>query len=450
MYNKMVKRTISFAREIPINEDYDIIVAGGGPAGCAAAIAAARGGAKVLLLEATGSLGGMGTIGLVPCWCPFSDRVDVIYRGIALEVFEKSKAEMKHMKQKDVDWVPIDSEALKRTYDELVSNAGVTVLFHTQLVMADREDHKIKYVVASNKNGLTAFLGKIYIDCTGDADIVAMTELPFEYGDTINGELQPTTHCFTISNVDEYHYLNSPWLHMNNPDSAAYTIAKSDKYPLVTDAHCCNSLVGPRTIGFNAGHIWDVDPSDSFSISKALMMGRRLAYQYHKGLQEFLPETYASSYLIATAPTLGIRESRRIVGEYTITLEDYIHRQTFPDEIARNCYFLDVHHTQEERDKVMKGESDGKEGWEPYSPGESHGIPYRSLIPKGMENLLVAGKIISCDHRVQGSVRVMPVCLVTGQAAGTAACLAMNTLNVQKIDIAALRKRLREDGVFFK
>lgn len=441
---------IRFSKDIILNDQYEVIVVGGGPAGCAAAIAAAREGASVLLLEATGALGGMGTNGLVPAWCPFSDRTKVVYRGIALEVFQKAKADMKHVKEGDLDWVPIDSEALKRVYDEMVLEAGVRVLFHTQVVSVLNNMQKIDYIVAANKAGITAFQGKVYVDCTGDADIAAMAGLSFEYGEEQSQVVQPSTHCFLITNVDEYHYRYSPFLHMNNPDCAAYEIARSDKYPLVTDPHCCNSLIGPGTVGFNAGHLWNVDSTDPFSVSDALMKGRQLAYQYHQGLKEYLPETYGASHLIATASSMGIRESRRIIGEYKITFRDYMERRTFPDEIGRNCYFLDVHHKEEEREKLINGKSNGQEGWESYADGESHGIPYRCLIPKDVKNLLVAGRSIACEHIIQGSVRVMPVCLVTGQAAGTAASLACNALDVRDIDIDNLRNILHRNGAYFE
>lgn len=448
----MSKMNIPFSREIPLNDQYDVIVAGGGPSGCGAAIAAAREGASVLLIEAAGALGGMGTNGLVPAWCPFSDRTKIVYRGIALEVFEKAKAEMKHVKQEDLDWVPIDPEALKRVYDELVTNAGVTVLFYTQVLAAICEGQKIDYIATANKAGITAYKAKIYIDCTGDADLAALSGLEFEYGEEENHEVQPSTHCFMITNVDDYHYRNMPFLHMNNKDSAVYDIARSEKYPLVTDPHCCNSVIGPGTVGFNAGHIWDVDAADPFCVSKAMMEGRKIAYQYHQGLKEYLPEVFGGSFLAATAPAMGIRESRRIIGEYTITLADYMERRSFPDEIGRNCYFLDVHHSIREREKLLRGESNGQEGHQGYLDGESHGIPYRSLIPKNLKNMLVAGRSISCEHIVQGSIRVMPVCLVTGQAAGTAARLACDTPDneVRAIDISKLREILKRNGAFLE
>jgi hypothetical protein len=441
---------LRFEQDITVDSKYDIIIAGGGPSGCAAAISAAREGAKVLLIEAAGALGGMGTIGRIPAWCPFSDKEKVIYQGIGYEIFQRAKAGMKHVKPKDVDWTAIDAEALKRVYDEMVKEAGVVVLFNTQLIAAVSKDQRIDYIVVSNKGGLAAYQGKMYIDCTGDADIVAMAGLPYEIGADNTHELQPNTHCFALTNVDEYQFANSPAVHMNNPESAVYKIAKSDKYPLVVDAHCCISQIGPRTFGFNAGHLFHVDPLDPYSVSEALMAGRQLAHQFHEGMKEFLPETYASSFLVATASVLGIRESRRIVGEYTITLEDYVERKSFPDEIGRNCYFLDVHNSMKDVEKILSGKSNGEEEWRPYAPGESHGIPYRSLIPKDIKNLLVAGRSISCEHIVQGSVRVMPVCLVTGQAAGMASWLALDLGDVRDIDVSLLRSRLRENGAYFE
>lgn len=441
---------LSFSREIPLNDSYEVIVAGGGPAGCAAAAASASTGAKTLLIEASGVLGGMGTSGMVPAWCPFSDKEKIIYRGIAQKVFEATKAAMPHIDKDALDWVPIDAEALKRIYDDLVTEAGADVLFHTMISAVDFSDGQLNYVVVSNKSGLTAYKSPMFVDCTGDGDLVAWSGLPFEFGSEDTHEVQPATHCFQITNVDEYAYATGPRMHSSIPDCPVYDIVRDEKYPLVKDGHSCNSLVGPRTLGFNAGHLWDVDATDPFSVSKALMQGRKLAHQFHEGLKEYYPSAFAASFLSATAPVMGIRESRRVVGEYTITLEDFLARRTFEDEIGRNSYYIDVHQSESEREKGNSGEFNSDMRVEHYGPGESHGIPYRSLVPLGAGNLLTAGRNVSCDHLVLGSVRVMPTALVTGQAAGTAAAMiALEGLNTHTLDVQKLRAKLREDGAYF-
>ena len=441
---------LSFSREVPLNDSYEVIVAGGGPAGCAAAAASASTGAKTLLIEASGVLGGMGTSGMVPAWCPFSDKEKIIYCGIAQKVFEATKAAMPHIDKDALDWVPIDAEALKRIYDDLVTEAGADVLFHTMISAVDFSDGQLNYVVVSNKSGLTAYKSPMFVDCTGDGDLVAWSGLSFEFGSEDTHEVQPATHCFQITNVDEYAYATGPRMHSSIPDCPVYDIVRDEKYPLVKDGHSCNSLVGPRTLGFNAGHLWDVDATDPFSVSKALMQGRKLAHQFHEGLKEYYPSAFAASFLSATAPVMGIRESRRVVGEYTITLEDFLARRTFEDEIGRNSYYIDVHQSESEREKGNSGEFNSDMRVEHYGPGESHGIPYRSLVPLGAGNLLTAGRNVSCDHLVLGSVRVMPTALVTGQAAGTAAAMiALEGLNTHTLDVQKLRAKLREDGAYF-
>ncbi|GHU77998.1 membrane protein [Clostridia bacterium] len=442
--------TVQFTRTLPQVTEYDVIVCGGGPAGCAAATASARHGAKTLLLESSGCLGGMGTIGLVSAWCPFSDKEKLLYRGIAQEVFDSTKSLMKHINPTALDWVAIDPEALKRVYDDLVEGSGADILFGSSVCSLALDGDSIEYIVVNNKSGLTAYTAKVFIDCTGDADLVAFAGLSFDIGSDDDHELQPASLCFSITNVDEYHYAAGPKMHSSIIDCPVYDIVNSDKYPQVTDGHSCNGLIGPRTVAFNAGHLWGVDPTDPLSVSRAMIQGRRLAHQFQQGLAEFYPSAFAAGFLCATASAMGIRESRRVIGDYCITIEDYVARRSFPDEIGRNCYYIDIHHTAAEREAWNTGAKNDQSDARPYEKGESHGIPYRSLIPKGLTNVLTAGKNISCDREVQGSVRVMPPCLVTGQAAGTAAAMAAKSnAGVREVDTDVLRSELRDNGAYF-
>ncbi len=436
------------AREIPCDDSWDAIVVGGGPTGCAAAAAAAREGARTLLIEATGMLGGSGTSALVPAWCPFSDKEKIIYRGLAEKVFTAAKQGMRHVSEKDLDWVPIDAERLKRVYDDLLAETGAKVLFHTFLSAVETEETgRVSALIVSNKGGLSALRAKVYIDCSGDADLAAWAGAEFQKGDA-NGQMQPATHCFVLSNVDEYAYRHSPDLGWWDPKSPIHAIVASGKYPEIPDKHLCHNIVGPGTVGFNAGHLWDVDNTNPASVSRALAQGRKLAAAYRAALAEFAPAAFANSFLVSTGAVIGVRETRRVFGDYVLTTEDYIARRRFEDEICLNSYFIDLHLTKQEHE--TKGELEMVTRFKHYEKGEVHGIPYRCLTPRGLKNVLVAGRSISCERAVQGSVRVMPVCLAMGEAAGLASVLAARQPrpDVHAVDTAQLRLRLREEGAY--
>jgi hypothetical protein len=430
-----------------MDDSWDVIVVGGGPAGTTAATAAAREGAKTLLIEQTGAMGGSGTSALVPAWCPFSDKEKIIYRGLAEKVFTRAKKDLRHVKKDALDWVPIEAETLKRVYDDLVTEAGATILFHTFLSGVESEDGEVTSLIITNKTGLSALRAKVYVDCTGDADLSAWAGAQFHKGDE-HGAMQPATHCFMLANVDDYAYAHGEEIGGWNPKSPIHAIKASGRYPEIPDSHMCNNSVGPGTVGFNAGHIWDVDNTDPASVSRALMKGRKMALAYRNGLAEFAPKAFANSFVVATGSVVGVRETRRIVGDYVLSLDDYLYRRSFADEICRNSYFIDLHLTKTEHknnpDLVFQ------ERFKHYGKGESHGIPYRSLVPLGIRNVLVAGRSISCERAVQGSVRVMPVCLAMGEAAGMAAAHAISAHqnDVHAVDTARLRSRLREEGAY--
>lgn len=442
------------ARSLPLSDSWDVVVAGGGPAGCTAAAAAAREGARTLLIEGSGALGGGGTSALVPAWCPFSDQKQVIYRGMAEKVFEQCKAGMLHVERNAWDWVAIDPERLKRIYDDLVTQSGAHLLLNTTLSGVDRDGHGgVRAIIVSNKQGLSALEAKVYVDCTGDADLSAWAGAEFHKGDA-KGEMMPTTLCFVLGNVDDYAfqhlYRDGDRLHAANPETPMYRILESGRYPLIPDAHMCCKSIGPGTVGFNAGHIWKVDNTDPQSVSDALVLGRKMAEQYRDALAEFCPKAFGNAFLVMTGSQLGIRETRRVVGDYVLTMEDYLARRSFPDEICRNAYFIDIHHALDEVAADNAARSEGLRNTCRYEPGESHGIPYRSLTPKGLRNVLVAGRSISCERVVQGSVRVMPVCLAMGEAAGIAAAHAVqrHAGDVHAVDTGRLRERLKAEGAY--
>jgi len=429
-------------RPLPLDDSWDVIVVGGGPAGCTAAAAAAREGARTLLVEATGCLGGMGTAGLVPAWMTFGDQEKQVVRGLAERVFTACKQGMPHVAP-EVQGSPIDGELLKRIYDDLVTGAGACVLFNTALAAVEMDGPgTVSALLLANKAGLTAYRAKVYVDCTGDGDVAAWAGAEFAKGDE-HGELMPATLCFVLTNVDEYAYRYGARLW---PDTIT-AIMKSGRYPEIPDMHLCNDLIGPRTVGFNAGHVWDVDNTEPESVSKALVQGRKIAKALRDALAEMHP-AFANAFLASTASLLGIRETRRIIGDYVLNINDFLARRSFPDEVCRNAYPVDIHTAKNEIAASRAGQLDVMARYENYQKGESHGIPYRCLTPKGLSNVLVAGRSISCDRPVQSSIRVMSVCLGLGEAAGLAAALtaAQPVQDVHTVDTATLRRRLCEEG----
>jgi len=389
----------------------------------------------------------MGTNGLVPAWCFFSDGEKMIYRGLAEQVLLRTRMEMTHVDPLQLDWVPIDSERLKRVYDELMAENNVEVLFHSRVAAVHTEaDRSIRAVVVANKAGLRVYSANVFVDATGDGDIAAWAGAEYVKDEGV----QAATLCFVLSSVNEAAFLNHPGLWGGLPCSPINRIVAEKKYPLIDDLHLCVSHLGYGTLGFNAGHIPAVDATDPAAVSEAMVRGRRMAEQYRRALAEYCPGIFGNAVLVNTAPLLGVRESRRVVGDYILTAEDWLARRSFPDEIGRNSYFIDIHPRigkdgREIPSRLTISEEEGR-----YHKGESHGIPFRCLTPRGVPNLLTAGRCMSSDAIAHGSVRVMPTCLVTGEAAGLAAALAakMNKADVHAVDTRELRRRLRSHGCY--
>ena len=432
-----------FHPRLPVEDKYQVIVLGGGPSGCAAAAAAAREGATTLLIEQTGALGGMGTSGLVPTWGPFTDQVRVIYRGLAEYIFNRSRKQLPHVPATQLAWVPIDSEKLKTIYDELMAEHHVDVLFHSMMADVICNETTVTAVVVANKAGLTAYRAPVFIDCTGDVDVVARTGVKFQQGTDASGELQPMTHCFKLANVDMAVYSRIDFGSLA-PESLIVKIVHDDQFPLLIDSHRCNAVTGPGVVTFNSGHLFRIDATDPVALSRAMIQGRQIAAQFHAALRKYAPEAFGNSVLAATAPLMGVRETRRIIGDYIFTVDDYMHRRSFPDEICRNSYFLDVH-----RNVAGNSKSIGDCVPNDYGPGESHGIPYRCLVPKALANVLVAGRGISTDRDVNSSIRIMPACLVTGEAAGVAGGMAaLSGVGIHDLNTTVLRDNLRRHGAY--
>jgi len=440
---------------ITLNEEYDVIVCGGGPSGCAAAISSAREGAKTLLLEATGTLGGMGTSGLVNAWGNMTDGIRYVYGGLAEKIVRTLCSYMKHVDPESAKPLPIDFERLKTIYDQLVTEAGADILFHSSVCRVEMKDNRnIDVILVSNKAGLTAYRAKVYVDCTGDADLYAWAGKPFEMGSE-DGELQAASLCYIVSNIDEYEFPHMEKQYGGKHRDTIKRILADGRYN-IPDDHYVAKQIGPRTYAFNAGHIWEIDGTDPKSVAKGYIEGRRLARDLHDAFKEYAP-AFANSYLVATAPSLGLRETRRIIGDYQFTAEDYLARRSFPDEVFRGRYNIDVHTRKKaisEKDKAYtqanQAQGDSVRRYGRYGEGESYGVPYRCLCPRDLDNVLVAGRTISSERVANGTLRIMNCCLCGGEAAGMAAKFAseMAEVNIHKVDTQRLRKRLIEEGAY--
>ncbi|HEY0828855.1 MAG TPA: FAD-dependent oxidoreductase [Bacilli bacterium] len=431
--------------ELPVSQEVEVVVVGGGPAGIAAAISSARNGANTLLIEQRGYLGGMGTVSLVPAFCPYTDHENPVIRGVGLELLERMKNncldQFKQMYAAQLDWVPIDAEVLKRVYDEAVLESGVKVLFHTfvgQILMNDTKT-KIDGMVVLNKSGRSVVKSSYVIDATGDADLAALAGVPFQKGGEF-GELQPGTMCYLMTNLHRHRFLayleqsgDTAQLHL-----AVQTAQAAGDLPEGRESVSGIAWISDYLAGANFGHIFGIDGTKAEDLTRGAIEGRRLVERQVQFFRKYVPG-FEHAHVVSTGEQIGIRETRRISGDYTLVQEDFMNMRSFDDDIARNAYFIDIHMAR----------SNAKMHIHHLPPGKSHGVPYRCLLPAGIDNLWVAGRAASSDRVVQGSLRVMPNCFAMGQAAGTAAALAsQSNVSSRQIDVLALQRTLVNQGAW--
>lgn len=438
-------KMLKWRHELPVRHDVDVFVAGGGPAGIAAAVAAARQGASVFLAEGQSCFGGMGTSGLIPVFMQFADGVNFLAAGIGREIYDalwdSGAAYPAYERDNPCRTANIRAEELKRLYDRLVAAAGVRFSFLTQVIGVEAKAGRVSHAVCAAKSGVFAVRAKTFVDATGDGDLAAWAGAPFEKGDA-EGNLMPGTLCSLWAGVDwPAVHASKMWAQACVPDGLKAGILT------VPDLHLPGMWqVGRRVGGGNIGHLFGVDGTDERSLTEALIHGRRILVEYEQFYKKIL-KGYEDMELVATAALPGIRETRRILGDYLLNVEDFNTRAVFPDEIGRYAYPVDVHASKPDAAKFKEFD----EAFERlrYKPGESYGIPYRCLTPRGLRNLLVAGRSISADRLMQGSVRVMPGCFITGQAAGTAAAMvAADGGDVHAISVPALQQRLKAAGAY--
>ena len=448
-HNTTTGETYRFLREVPVETGFDVVVAGGGPAGTAAALCAARRGARVLLVEATGCLGGMATSGMMMSFCPVGDGkrcltgglmrefIETMYRRGFLQPGIQPEAWRKYYGR----WIPFNAEGLKLVLDELVTASGVEVRFFTQLidVDADQQTRQVKGVVLHNIEGYRYIRDRKFIDGTGNAVLAKLCgALCREAGKDTRG-IMPPTLISLCSGLD--------WQRMGN-QQAALMRALADNFFKQPDRH----LPGMQQIGrhlgmLNAGHIFNLDALRNKSMTDGMMMGRRLAQEYLAFYRKYVPGC-ENIEQVTTAPLMGVRESRRVLGEYELSAADYLARRQFPDQIGVYNYPIDIHassNSPEEFDRFQKEfHQTGR-----LKPGECVGLPYGMLVPRSWKNLWVAGRCASMDVSVHGAFRVQPAAVLMGQASGAAAVQSLKTGQLAcDLDTAQLVEELRRQGAY--
>ena len=444
---------INYRREIKTEEGYDVVVAGGGPAGTAAAVSAARLGAKVLLVEAFGCLGGTATSGLVLYLQPISNGI-LLCGGIAKETVDALvvngwASHIKDLKEWNAAGCPggfgFDSEGLKLILDGMVSKAGVETRFYTTVIDADVDasSKTVNGVVISNVEGQTYIKAKKFIDATGDAVLSDLCGAAYYEAGRDTPNIMPPTLCAVAGGVNWSDVYDDRSGLRGQQEKIEQAIA--DGFFSQPDRHVPGLIENQGPLGLmNCGHVFKMNSVNIRSLSDGMKKGRRLVQEYADFYRKYLGINRLQ--VITTASMMGIRESRRIKGEYTLNYDDYRARQQFPDQIGIFSYPVDIHvydctpseyaRYYEEFNKMDR-----------YKSGECYGIPYGILVPKGWNNLWVAGRCASSDVKVQGSLRVQPAAYLMGEAAGTAAVQAMKTGKAANaIDTAVLVETLRKQG----
>jgi hypothetical protein len=435
------------ARETPVFGEYEVVVLGGGPAGIAAAAAAAGAGRRTLLVERYGFLGGMGTAAGVTNFCGLHANVHGeirrVVHGVADELLDRidrlGGLNEPHVVLGLTKAQAYDTAAYKCAADDLLGSRGAQLLFHALAAGAVLgQGGGIEALLVETRSGRRAVRGQVFIDCSGDGDLAAWAGAPFEVGDGAGNMLYPTM-MFRVNGVDP-DAAGEAWRTI--PERMAQAERAGRRRFLRKGAivrpqrHPTEWRVNVTQLKNAAGRA--VNGIDAGELSAAEAEGRRQALDYFGFLKDEVPG-FAESYIVEIAPQLGIRETRRVTGRHVLTGEEVISCASFPDNIGVNGWPLEKH---------VAGDVEWVWPDIPASRGYNQ-LPYRMLLPVGVPNLLVGGRCASMDHDAQSAARVSGACFVMGQAAGTAAHLALQSgREPSGIDVAALQAQLERDGAW--
>nr|MDO8109286.1 FAD-dependent oxidoreductase [Candidatus Sigynarchaeota archaeon] len=422
---------------IPVVARSDVLIVGGGPAGVSAAINAARHGASTCLIEQSGALGGMATTGLMSHWTGATKG------GFYEEILDKSIDCFKEDGKVLGTWQTINTEKLKKVFFDMALETGVRLRLHTLACAPVMEGDMITGVVAESKSGREAFMARIVVDATGDGDIAARAGVPFCAGREVDGQMQPATLMFKVGGVDIARAV-FPGSFESNLAIPAGLIQDLGKQHLAPPAG--HVLLYPSTlpgvVTVNMTNCPGIDGTKTEDLTHAEIECTAQIGPIVSFLQKFVPG-FETCYHLTSATTVGIRETRHFDGEYTLTGEDILAAKVFDDWVVPNVHFnFDIHH--------LAGAGLDPTGMQKTFPQHKpYTIPYRCLVPKNIDNLLLAGRNISGTHVAHSSFRVMPICVNTGQAAGIAAALCVkHGVSPRRLDHRLLQAILKELGVF--
>lgn len=421
--------------EIPIVHETDVLVVGGGPAGTAAAFAAAEMGRSVMIVEQFNCLGGVATAGGHGHMCLYSSysTQERVVGGFPFEIAKRvGDSGYGVYSNSSCDF---EVEGLKLVLERMAGELGVELLYHTFFSDVVMDEGRIKTVVVQNKNGLQGIAAKQVVDCTGDGDVAAKAGCDFKVGEDGTGHCQPVTLMFTIGGVD-YEKVKA---FRGNDYKLSHVWAEAQKNGDMRPFQ--DGIMGwwwtptrPDQLGINFTHVNFIDSTKAEDLTKATIEAREQAYETIDVYRKYVPGM-ENCHMISTPNTIGLRESRRILGEYYLTKEDVVAQREFEDGVGYGSFFIDIHN--------CSGPGMDAKRWTPEM-GFKYQIPYRILVPKGTRNLLTAGRCVSVDHEALGSLRVMPQCGVMGQAAGVAASLATrNGEDVKNVSVPELQSELK-------
>lgn len=446
-------------KNLPVRSQVDVLVVGGGPSGIIAAKAAAEDGLKVMLIESRSFLGGNMTIGL-PILGFLGQRKNQIITGLPQKFIDRLRVRNAASEHRPcplhMSITIVEPEVVKAEAFEMLEESGIEVLLYTSFADVIMEGSEIKGVTIESKAGREAILAKVVIDCSGDADVAYRAGVPCEKGNQ-QGGVQPPTLMFSLGNVDtdklRFSIAEEPRTYLTDfipneyfGQNNQYIVvglrslvqkAKADGLKLPTDRTIVITGLEKGEAWINMTRVNGVDGTDPVSLTRGELEARRQITDIFKYLKGYVPG-FENAFLSRTAPFLGIRETRRIVGKYIMNREDILSCARFDDAVAVASYPLDIHHP-------VGGDCTLE--WS----GDCYDIPYRSLVPLKVENLLVAGRTISTTHEAMSAIRVMAPCMAMGEAAGRAAKAAVRDgVFPSEISVSKLRKELLDKGAYLR